>query len=89
MESIQPRPWNIEMLNTHELLLCLCTFPPRSLATRFKGESTAEGGREGGREGWTDRWTDRKDSRVDNWIGGRTLKSLRFCNFLGSNGPKK
>ena len=60
----------------------------RLLGSRFeRGEE--EGGREGGREGWTDRWTDRKDSRVDNWIGGRTLKSLRFCNFLGSNGPKK
>lgn len=23
--------------------------------------------------------TDRKDSQRDNWIGGRTLKSLRFC----------
>ena len=46
MESIQPRPWNIEMLNKHELLLCLCTFPPQSLATRFKAETTAEGGRE-------------------------------------------
>ena len=74
MESIQPRPWNIEMLNKHELLLCLCTFPPQSLATCFKVESTEEGGR----EEWTDR---KKDSQVDNWIGGRTLKSLRFCNF--------
>lgn len=59
MESIQPRPWNIEMLNKHELLLCLCTFPPQSLATRFKAETTAEGGREGGTDGQTERRTAR------------------------------
>lgn len=47
------------MLNKHELLLCLCTFPPQSLTTRFKAETTAEGGREGGTDGQTERRTAR------------------------------